>query len=115
MSRSTAPGRAGGHHKGHPAAGASTVNSTLTGNRRPVAENDDYAAFAHRIVRAYARRVATGDIEALTAMTGLADEVETAIRAAVTGLRDFGYSWSDIGNRLGVTRQAAQQRWGTQP
>jgi hypothetical protein len=23
-----------------------------------------------------------------------------------------GYSWAEIGSRLGVTRQAAQQRWG---
>ena len=29
-----------------------------------------------------------------------------------SGLREFGYSWADIAGRLGVTRQAAQQRWG---
>ncbi len=33
---------------------------------------------------------------------------------AVTGLRAFGYSWAEIGSRLGITRQAAQQRWGHQ-
>ncbi len=27
----------------------------------------------------------------------------------------IGYSWADIGLRLGVTRQAAQQRWGGEP
>jgi len=75
-------------------------------------ENDEYAAFTRRILRSYARRVATGDIEALTRMTALADDVETAIRNAVIGLREHGYSWADIGTRLGVTRQAAQQRWG---
>jgi hypothetical protein len=32
---------------------------------------------------------------------------------AVKGLRDCGYSWAEIGSRLGITRQAAQQRWGT--
>ena len=38
----------------------------LTPNRaRPVVENDAYAAFAQRILRAYARRIATGDIESL--------------------------------------------------
>jgi hypothetical protein len=81
---------------------------------RLVVENDEYAAFARRILRAYARRVATGDIEALTRMTGLADDIETAIRNAVIGLREYGYSWAEIGTRLGVTRQAAQQRWGAQ-
>ena len=79
--------------------------------RRPV-DNDEYAAFARRVLRAYARRVATGDIDALTAMTDLSEEIDTAIGQAVTGLRAFGYSWADIGTRLGITRQAAQQRWG---
>jgi hypothetical protein len=93
-----------------------TVKRTLTPQRRrDVVENDQYAAFARRIVRAYARRVATGDIEALTDMTTLAADVEAAIRVAVIGLRNFGYSWADIALRLGVTRQAAQQRWGGEP
>jgi hypothetical protein len=113
MSAANAPGRPRGQHQGRPAAGKNTVNQRLTSKAgQPVVENDDYAAFAHRILRAYARRVATGDIEALTRMTSLADDIETAIRNAVTGLRDCGYSWADIGSRLGVTRQAAQQHWG---
>jgi len=92
------------------------VKRSLTPNRRKsVVENDEYAAFTRRIVRAYARRVATGDIEALADLTTLAGEVETAIRAAVIGLRTFGYSWAEIATRLGVTRQAAQQRWGGEP
>jgi hypothetical protein len=79
---------------------------------RPVVENDAYAAFTRRILTAYARRVATGDIEALTLMIGLAGDIDTAIGNAVTGLRGSGYSWAEIGSRLGITRQAAQQRWG---
>jgi hypothetical protein len=85
----------------------------LTSKRaRRLVENDDYAAFARRILRAYARRVADGDVEALTLMLGLSAEIDTAIGQAVNGLRAFGYSWADIGSRLGITRQAAQQRWG---
>ena len=85
----------------------------LTANRTGrVVENNEYAAFAHRVLRAYARRVATGDVEALTLMFDLAAEIDTAITEAVKGLRRFGYSWAEIGNRLGITRQAAQQRWG---
>ena len=45
-------------------------------------------------------------------MFGLAAEIDTAITEAVKGLRTFGYSWAEIGARLGITRQAAQQRWG---
>ena len=65
------------------------VNKSLTpkrGNR--VVENDEYAAFLRRVIRAYSRRVASGDIEAITTMAALANDLEDA------------------------TRQAAQQRWG---
>ena len=101
----------------HPTPGdRSGVNDTLTPNRpRRHVENDDYAAFVDRVIRAYARRVATGDIEALTHMATTADQLDNAIRDAITGLRAYGYSWADIGTRLGVTRQAAQQRWGGDP
>jgi hypothetical protein len=94
-------------------AGQNTVKTRLTSKRAGrLVENDDYAAFARRILRAYARRVADGDAEALIAMTGLAQDIDAAIGQAVTGLRAFGYSWAEIGARLGITRQAAQQRWG---
>ena len=92
------------------------VNYALTSKRRrlPV-ENDEYAAFIRRAIRAYTARVANGDIDALTTMAAIADGFDTAIGQAITGLRSFGYSWADIAARLGVTRQAAQQRWGTTP
>jgi hypothetical protein len=80
--------------------------------RRDVVENDEYVAFVRRIIRAYAKRVATGDVEALTAMVNLSTLLDDAIAQAVTGLRSHGYSWADIGDRLGISRQAAQQRWG---
>jgi len=76
--------------------------------RRQV-ENDEYAAF---VLRAYSRRVGDGDVEALALMLGLAEEIDTAIAEAVKGLRTCGYSWVEISSRLGITRQAAQQRWG---
>jgi hypothetical protein len=94
-------------------AGQNTVKASLTPERaRRLVENDDYAAFARRILRAYTRRVADGDVDALIAMTGLAAEIDAMIGQAVTGLRSSGYSWADIGARLGITCQAAQQRWG---
>jgi hypothetical protein len=48
-------------------------------------------------------------------MAALADYLEDAIRQALNALNDFGYSWADIGMRLGITRQGAQQRWGNTP
>ena len=65
-----------------------------------------------RVLRAYGRRVGDGDVEALVLMVGLADEIDAAIDEAVKGLRARGYSWAGIGSRLGISRQAAQQRWG---
>ncbi len=91
-------------------AGQNTVKNPLTPNR--AGRLVEYAAFARRVLRAYARRVAGGDVEALTLMLGLSAEIDSAISQAVTGLRSVGYSWAEIGSRLGITRQAAQQRWG---
>ena len=89
------------------------VNPLLTsGRRRKVIENDEYAAFLRRAIRAFARRIAAGDIDALADAAFLSDQLDTAVKEAVSGLRDRGYSWADIGRQLGVTRQAAQQRFG---
>jgi DNA-directed RNA polymerase specialized sigma24 family protein len=99
-----------------PAACASCVNKPLTAKRRyRVVENDEYAAFLRSVINAYSRRVASGDVEAITDMAALADHLEDATRQAITGLRAFGYSWADIAARLGITRQGAQQRWGDTP
>jgi hypothetical protein len=77
--------------------------------------NSEFDGFARRIVRAYARRVAAGDIEALLALRQPASTVETATADAVQGLRALGHSWADIADRLGMSRQAAQTRWGSHP
>jgi len=65
--------------------------------------------------RTYSRRVGDGDVEALALMLGLAEDIDAAIAVAVKGLRERGYSWAEIGSRLGITRQAAHQRWGPSP
>ena len=104
----TYPARPAGHPSG--------VNKPLTPKRRyRVVENDEYAAFLRRVIRAYSRRVAAGDIEAITTMAALADDLEDATRQALNELNAVGYSWADIGMRLGITRQGAQQRWGDTP
>ena len=83
--------------------------------RRDVVENDEFAAFVRRIVTAYARRVARGDVDALADLLRLGRDIEDATDIAVAGLRAHGYSWAEIGTRIGVSRQAAQQRWGAEP
>ena len=90
------------------------VKAGLTAKRtRRLVENDEYGAFVRRVLRAYSRRVGDGDVEALGLLVGLAEEVDAAMAEAVKGLRARSYSWTEIGARLGISRQAAQQRWGT--
>lgn len=92
-----------------------SVNEALTVKRpRRERETHEYASFARRAVRAYSRRVGeAGDVESLAGMLELSRELDGAIAKAVTDLRQqHGYSWADIAARLGVSRQACQQRWG---
>ena len=95
-----------------------TVKPALTSKPRKrskrAVENAAFDAFVRRILRAYARRVAAGDVEALHSLSALAAEVDAVTRLAVAGLRQapYGYSWSEIADRLGTSRQAAQMRYG---
>jgi DNA-directed RNA polymerase specialized sigma24 family protein len=99
-----------------PSPRRSTVKPALTASRHPrVVENSEFAAFGRRIIRAAGRRVAAGDVDALPELAALSADLDAAITTAVTGLRGAGYSWGEIASRLGVTRQAAHQRWATAP
>jgi hypothetical protein len=42
-----------------------------------------------------------------------AEQTSTLLREAIDGARAAGHSWDAIGRLLGVSRQAAQQRFGT--
>ena len=85
----------------------------MTAKRRTRAkETPDFTAFVSRSIAALARRVAAGDVDALGGLADLSGQLDDAIRDAVAGLRGRGYSWSEIGDRLGVSKQAAHQRYG---
>ena len=65
------------------------------------------------MVRAASLRAAE-DIEVLPGLIALGDDIERAIGYAVERLRaEQAYSWAAIGERAGITRQSAQERWGT--
>ncbi|HEV3287769.1 MAG TPA: hypothetical protein VG123_02125, partial [Streptosporangiaceae bacterium] len=67
------------------------VNRALTANRRRrVTENDEYALFLRRVIRAYSRRVASGDIEAIGSMIRLSADLDRATTEAIAGLRAIG-------------------------
>lgn len=76
-------------------------------------ENGDYAGFLRRALRAHGRRVAGGDLEGLAELVSLKADLDAAIAEAVEGLRGepHAHSWQAIADVLGVTRQAAMQRW----
>lgn len=66
-----------------------------------------------RCLRALARRIGDGQIEELGALVRLEDELHGNVIDAVARLRaePYCYSWSMIGKALGVSPQAAQQRF----
>ncbi len=78
----------------------------------PRGDHSEFSGFVRRILRAYSRRCACADPDDLTELLALQGEVDTAITAAVAGLRRSGFSWAEIATAAHTTRQAAQQRWG---
>ncbi|MCU1601429.1 MAG: hypothetical protein JWO22_2138 [Frankiales bacterium] len=83
-------------------------------NEREVFDKNGTAAAAKRFIRATGRHVGYMDVANLVLLRELADAVDAAFDQAVTELHDrHGYSWAQIGRELGITRQAAQQRFGS--
>lgn len=68
-----------------------------------------------RNLMALARRAGEGDMEALEQLAELDQLMTGMLGAGVAGYRNKGYSWAQVAAVLGVTRQAAQQRfhWAT--
>ena len=93
------------------------TNVSVTGKikkERKVVETGEFLSFMRRMVRATSRRVADRDIEALAGLQMLRDELDAEMAKAVATLRTpegGGYSYTDVGRVLGITRQAAQQRF----
>lgn len=76
-------------------------------------DNEIFCEAVERMVMAMGRRVASGDIDGLTALARLREAVTVATKSAVTQLRaEHGYSWADVARPLGITRQSAQERFG---
>jgi hypothetical protein len=93
---------------------AKAVRTALT-RKRPKrhVEDDVFGGFARRIIAAFGRRIAVGDVEDLRLLATLSSDVDAALREGVKGLRANGFTWSQIADRLGVTKQSAQERFGT--
>jgi hypothetical protein len=97
---------------------AMSVKPTLTRPRRqrrrsrPI-ECKEFGQMVSRMIRAYGRRVGDADVEDLTEMVAMRAQLDVVIKDTVTQLRGkHDFSWSRIGEAVGTTRQAAQQRYG---
>lgn len=62
-----------------------------------------------------ARLVADTGGSQLSALADIRAASEQAIKLQVTRERVMGRSWADVGGDLGVSPQAAQQRYGRRP
>jgi len=54
-----------------------------------------------------------GHLDYLALLESMRGELEDLIVREVSCSRAWGASWLDVGDSLGVTRQAAQQRFGS--
>lgn len=82
------------------------------GKRTAGVETPDFAGMMRRMIRAHGRRVAAADPDDLRELLALRAELDAAISVAVAGQRSTGYSWANIADAAGISRQAAQQKWG---
>jgi len=76
-------------------------------------EPSDHARY-QRELRAWCKNAAANDPDALADMMMLASWFQSiGMETIVRGLREQGYSWSQIAAPIGFTRSAAYQRWST--
>ena len=83
---------------------------TTTATERRTVETPEYTQTVIRMVEGLGRRVAAGDVDELPALLEVAAAAEHAFRQAGQALQARGYSWEEIGQRLGTTRQSAYRR-----
>jgi hypothetical protein len=86
------------------------MTATLEATPRRHVETAEYTQTIFRMVQGLGRRVAAGDVDELPALLEVAEEAEKAFREAGQALNAKGYSWAEIGLRLGTTRQSAYRR-----
>lgn len=85
----------------------------MTSKRRETTETQDYVAMLSRMVRGLGRRVAAGDPGDLAAAVELHAQLDAVIRESVARMReDSGFSWQQLADELGTSKQAVQQKYG---
>jgi hypothetical protein len=76
-----------------------------------VIETPAYAAMMRRMIRRYGERVGDADPVDLATMLEIRDVFDQAIADAVAGQIEAGFSWREVGEGLGTTKEAAWARF----
>lgn len=84
--------------------------ATLPPKRR-YRETPEVVAATRRLISVVGKRVATEDADDLKLLLELEQELRHAWANAILGLRRTGFTDREIGQALGTTRQAVEQRW----
>jgi hypothetical protein len=79
--------------------------------RRRYRETPEVVAATRRLVRVVGERIATEDPADLRLLFDLERDLRHAWSTAVSGIRSAGFTDREIGEVLGTTRQAVEQRW----
>jgi hypothetical protein len=78
--------------------------------------NEEYKAMMLRFVKAYLRRIEAGDLQTLADFVQVRDHMSLALDIAVAAQRNHPTnpaSWVGIAKATGLSRSAAQERWGS--
>lgn len=79
-------------------------------------EAPEIGAMVRRMMRALVERAAEGDQEALEELASIEKMMPAFITEAGRAMHDeFGYSYTFLGDALGVSRQGARQRFAATP
>jgi len=91
---------------------ASGVNRGLRKTARRKVDEDDIAKTAARLIRNLGVRAGQTDASVLKDLLALHEVIDEVAGTAARALHDReGLSWGVIGSELGITRQAARQKW----
>lgn len=74
-------------------------------------DNTDFFKMIERMLKAGSRRAGNADEHDLAHFASLKNILEDQLRQSVWMQRNQGKSWADIGNALGITKQAAFKRF----
>lgn len=75
-------------------------------------DHAEWFGMVRRMLKSAGKRVAASDPDDLAELVVLREHLDQAIHAGVEGQRAAGFSWGDIAQGLGVSKQYAQRVYG---